>query len=183
MHVESDEKVLIEQACAGRTDSFAALVDRHTVPVRRRILSILRNPADTDDVIQEVMLKVWRHLPSFRGDSSFRSWMISIAIHESLIHCRKRRVKPALCVSAIDVPAPREYSPDRTALRNETVRCVRHAAATLPKRYREVIFLREFDERNCRETAESLGLTEAAVRTRLSRARAMLSVRLRPALS
>src|ERR1700716_836118 len=78
------DTVLIELTLAGRQESFGALMDRQMDCVRRRIDWLIPNAPDAEDVAQEVQLKVWMNLSSFRSDSSFRTWMVRIATNESL---------------------------------------------------------------------------------------------------
>ena len=78
------DKLLIELTLAGRQECFGALMDGHMDCVRRRINGLIPNTSDAEDVAQEVQLKVWLNLSSFRSDSSFRTWMVRIAINESL---------------------------------------------------------------------------------------------------
>lgn len=115
-----EHTALIEPTLAGHTDCFAVLMNRHAASVKRYIGPFLRNSDENDDVIQEVMLKTWRHLSSFRGECSFRSWMIRVATNESLMFYRKRRTRPPLCHNEIDIPAPEQDSPHRAAVRRET---------------------------------------------------------------
>ena len=86
-----EDDVLIELALAGQTECFSVLVDRHKTAVRRRIRSMLRNTADADDLVQEVFLKAWRHLASFRAEASFRTWIKQIAVNEVMQLYRRQR--------------------------------------------------------------------------------------------
>src|ERR1700693_5341540 len=79
-----EDSALIKLALAGQTECFMVLTNRHLPAVRRRIGSIVPNRADVDDLLQEVLLKVWRHLSTFRSQSSFRTWMTRVAINEGL---------------------------------------------------------------------------------------------------
>src|SRR4029453_10765986 len=85
---------LIDRALAGEVECFSALMDRHTAAVRRRVRSMVRNTSDQDDVVQETFIKAWRHLSSFRSDSSFRTWIISVATNEALQQYRRQRNNP-----------------------------------------------------------------------------------------
>ena len=77
-----DDSTLIKLTLAGRVEAFAALMDRHKAAVRRRIFAMVRSTGDTDDLLQEVQLQVWRHLSAFRSESTFRMWIIRVAISE-----------------------------------------------------------------------------------------------------
>src|ERR1700693_1803464 len=79
-----EDHALIERVLAGHAESFAVLMDRHFAGVRRRIDGMAPNGVDADDLQQEVLLKVWRRLSTFRAKSSFRTWMTRVAINEVL---------------------------------------------------------------------------------------------------
>jgi RNA polymerase sigma-70 factor (ECF subfamily) len=175
---DCDDRVLIERTLAGETDCFSVLMKRHVNSLRRQINPMLRNSADKDDVIQDVMLKVWRRLSSFRGESSFRTWMGRVAINEALMNYRKARTRPS-CDADLSTLKSTAESPLQAVVRRETTRRVRGAAARLPPQYRRVLILRDIEELNLRETADSMGLSVPAVKSRLFRARLRLSAALR----
>ena len=89
--VTYEDCALVELALEGQVECFSVLMDRHLAVVRRRIRSMVRNAADADDLLQEVVLKVWKHLSTFRSESSFRTWMTRVAINEALQNCRRER--------------------------------------------------------------------------------------------
>ena len=173
------DSTLIKLALAGRVDCFAALMDRHVAAVRRRIRSMLRNANDTDDLLQEVLLKVWCRLSTFRSESTFRTWIIRVATNEVLQSYRKEQRRPLFqATSDLDfLPSPAE-SPHQSFARVEVAEAVRHAVLELPSKYRQVLVLRDLQELDERETARWLKLSIPAVKTRLFRARLMLSAAL-----
>jgi RNA polymerase sigma-70 factor (ECF subfamily) len=76
--------VLIKLVLAGRADCFTILMDRHLATLRKRIGKLARDAGEAEDLLQEVLLKVWIHLSTFRLESSFQTWMTRIAINEAL---------------------------------------------------------------------------------------------------
>src|SRR5579864_2913546 len=84
------DKVLIEMVVAGRSYCFSVLVDRHLPTVRRHLRAMVPNEPDQEDVLQEVLPKVWRHLADFRLECNLRTWMIKIAINQ-VRQCYRRR--------------------------------------------------------------------------------------------
>jgi RNA polymerase sigma factor (sigma-70 family) len=179
-----EDSALIKLALAGNNGGFAALMDRHSGAVRRRIGFMARNMTDAEDILQEVSLKVWRNLSTYRSESSFRSWMTRVAINEVLQFHRRRRRSP-LCQAFgdLDAFASPADSPDKSLTRAEATRAVRGALARLPEKYREVLILRDLEQFSARETAASLRATVPAIKTRLFRARLLLSAALaRPRL-
>jgi RNA polymerase sigma factor (sigma-70 family) len=175
-----DDNTLISMTLAGKPECFAVLMDRHLNAVRRHVLSMLQNTMDADDLVQEVLLKVWRSLSTFRSESSFRTWMTRVAINEVLQWYRRERHR-SRCQSPDDLDTLASVcdNPHRHFARAEAAQRVRQALAVLPEKYREVLVLREFDQLSMQETAHSLRASVPAVKSRLFRARLLLSASLR----
>ena len=175
-----EDSALIKLALAGQTECFMVLTNRHLPAVRRRIGSIVPNTADVDDLLQEVLLKVWRHLSTFRSQSSFRTWMTRVAINEALQSYRRAGCRP-ICQALADFDT--FASPNESALqsltRAETTQIVRKAVVQLPAKYRQALILFEFEQLSAREIAQSLHLSIPTVKTRLFRARLLLLAALR----
>jgi RNA polymerase sigma-70 factor, ECF subfamily len=174
-----EDRTLIEMALSGRSECFSALMDRHVAAVRRCITSIVRNASDVDALVQDTFLKVWAHLCTFRFEASFRTWITRVAVNESLALYRRQRCRP--CCSAPEnleaFPSGCE-SPEEALARSE-IRLTLHAAiATLPRKYRDVLTLCDLEQLGAQETAERLKSSIPLVKTRLFRARRMLSAAL-----
>ena len=174
------DEVLIEMAVAGRSDCFSVLVDRHLTAVRRHLRAMVPNEPDQEDVLQEVLLKVWRHLADFRLECSLRTWMIQIATNEARQwyrrHTSRRVFQPLEDSGPI---ASMQDSPEKQLLRNEAARAVRRGLTALPAKYRDVLVLRYLKENTGEGTAKFLGMTVPAMKTRTFRARRLLSTQLR----
>jgi RNA polymerase sigma-70 factor, ECF subfamily len=175
-----EDSALIKMALAGQTECFTVLTNRHLPAVRRRIGSIVSNTTDADDLLQEVLLKVWLHLSTFRSESSFRTWMTRVAINEALQSYRRERCRP-LCQTPGDLAALASHgeSPYQSLARTEATQAVRSAVAGLPANYRQILILRDLEELSVRETAKCLQSSIPSVKTRLFRARLMLLAALR----
>jgi RNA polymerase sigma-70 factor, ECF subfamily len=170
-----EDSVLIELALAGQSECFTVLMDRHLVAVKRCIASMVRNAADSEDLVQEVVLKVWRHLSTFRSESSFRTWLIRVAINEALQSYRRERRKPlGQALGDFDALASHAESPHQSYARIEMAQAVHGAVAELPAKYRQVLTLRDLEQLSAQETALRLQSTIPTVKTRLFRARLML---------
>ena len=170
-----EDDALIKLALAGQAECFTVLMDRHLLAVRKRIYSIARNATDADDILQEVLLKVWRHLATFRSESSFRTWMTQVAINEARQLYRRERNR-SFCQPLRDLDAfasPGE-SPHQTLARVEVTQAVRSALVGLPAKYREVLILCDLEQLSARETAQWLKASIPAIKTRLFRGRLML---------
>jgi RNA polymerase sigma-70 factor (ECF subfamily) len=174
-----DDAALIEMAKAGDHESFAALMDRHMSVVRRRLVCFSPGEPETDDLLQEVQIKVWRGLSSFRSDSSFRTWMTRVALNE-VLQARRRRAGKPVCqpFGAIEYAASAQQSPHYLVTRRENIQAIRAAILELPELYRQVVDLREIQELSTEQAAQSLRATVGAVKSRLLRARLKLSAAL-----
>jgi RNA polymerase sigma-70 factor, ECF subfamily len=176
---ELEDGALIKLSLTGQAECFSILMDRHLVAVRELIRARVRNTTEADDVSQHVLLKVWQHLASFRSESSFRTWVTSVAINEVRQLYRRERCRPLSHASGdLNALVSRSESPDDSLARLEAARMVRRAVAELPAKYRLVAKLFYLEELSLRETAQWLHLTIPAAKTRLSRARTILSVQL-----
>jgi RNA polymerase sigma-70 factor (ECF subfamily) len=174
-----EDSALIKLALAGQTESFTVLTNRHLPAVRRRIGLMVPNTTDADDLLQEVLLKVWSHLSTFRSESTFRSWMTSVAINEAFQFYRRRRSRPnCQAFGDFDIFISRNESPLQSFTRTETARVVRQAVVGLPAKYRQALTLRHLEQLSLSETAQTLQLSIGAVKSRLYRGRRMLSAAL-----
>jgi RNA polymerase sigma-70 factor, ECF subfamily len=184
-----DEAAMIERVLGGQTETFHELIRPYERSVYLMALSLLHNEAEAEDAAQDAFIKAYRYLGKFRSESRFSTWLISIVLNEA--RGRLRNKKPGLTDSIDDnredSPIPAQLTdwreiPSEALERQEIRTLVRHALAALPLAYREVFVLRELEERNVQETAETLGITTASVKMRLHRARIMLQKQLAPQL-
>ena len=183
-----DESVLVTEAKAGSYEAFEELVNRYEKKIYRLGLNLTGNPEDAEDMLQETFLKAFEHLPTFREDSRFYTWIVRIAINQGLMKLRKRRSSKEV---QLDEPSnddgdvmPREFAdwrpnPEQELQRAELETILQDAARALPLTFRTVFFLRDVEGLSTEETAEMLNLSEGAVKARLFRAR----LRLREELS
>src|SRR5277367_5418045 len=135
-----EDSALIKLALAGQTESFTVLTNRYLPAVRRRIGSMVPNTTDADDLLQDVLLKVWCHLSTFRSESTFRSWMTSVAINEAFQFYRRRRSRPnCQAFNDFDIFVSRSESPLQSLTRTETAQMLRQAVVSLPAKYRQAL--------------------------------------------
>ena len=173
---------------AGDRAEFARLVEAYSGVIYRLALKMLKDPQDAEDILQETFLKAYRHLSGFDGRSSLSTWLYRIATNEALMLLRKRK----LVTVPIDEPAddnePLEAPvqivdwcclPEDELMSSEARRRMDNAVQALTPALRAVFVLRDLQGLSTQETADVLGLSEEAVKTRLSRAR----LRLRELLS
>jgi RNA polymerase sigma-70 factor, ECF subfamily len=178
---ESVETALLERVKAGDKESFIELIRPYTRNVYLAAYTILRNPQDAEEVAQETFMKALRSIGGFRGDSRFKSWLITIALNEARM--KYRRDRKALMESLDEEPEidhedyhPREFAdwreiPSEALERKEVQAALDKALAQLPETFREVLVLRDVQHLSIAETAEALKISEALVKTRLYRAR------------
>ena len=188
----SQESELIASILAGERQLFHELVRPYERSLYFAAYSVLENEHDAEDVAQETVLKGLKNLPSFRGESKFGTWLVSIAINEARARLRHDRVLKFDSIDAAQededgqfVPALitdwREV-PSEALERKELRELLRSALESLPEIYREVLVLRDVQEFNIADTAATLGVNEGVVKTRLLRARLMMQKILAPQL-
>ncbi len=176
--MEREDRALIEEALAGRLESFDALMRRHEGLVYRVCLLYAGRKDEALDLTQEVFLKVWRSLGSFRGDSAFRTWLLRIAYNEGLtwIRTRGRRWgKEDLGVTPIDEIEARV--PDSGAAPSQERRLMEHERRTillekieeLNPRQKTAVTLRYFKQMPLSEIATVLECSEGNVKNMLFR--------------
>ncbi|MHB0924554.1 MAG: sigma-70 family RNA polymerase sigma factor [Bellilinea sp.] len=167
---------------AGDRAEFARLVDATSNHIYHLALKILRDTQDAEDVLQESYIKALRALPEFEGRSSLSTWLYRIAVNEALMLLRKRKVTLVPVEEDPDEDDPvagmvlTDWGslPENELLSSESRERLESAIDTLPDTLRVVFMLRDMEGLSIRETADSLGLTETAVKTRLLRARLRL---------
>jgi RNA polymerase sigma-70 factor (ECF subfamily) len=166
-------------------------VRRHIYGNRDFLRSVLRRYTETDetarDLLQETFFQALRSLPNFRGESKLTTWLYSIAKNVALARYRKDKRRSPLEQETLTRVAAREeegerpgaghvsWDPVEETTRNEETALVHDALEELSANYREIIELRDLEEKSTREVAEELGLTRVNVRVRLHRARQKLS--------
>ena len=177
------EADLVSAAKAGDHNAFVELCRRHIPSLKRRIVRIIRNREDAEDLLQDTLIRAFSNLLGFRGQCSFRTWIMTIAINNSLMLLRKRRRHPetgfGLITSdgtefeALQVSDPMPDPEQCYARRQATIR-VSQAVKMLPAGSRLLVERFHRDEIKLADAANAIGITEAAAKSRLMRARKML---------
>ena len=170
----SDEQV-VARVLAGQTALFEVLMRRHNERIYRAARAILRDEHEAEDVMQQAYVNAYSHLRQFDGRSKFSTWLTRIAVHEALARARHRGRYKTMDGddSVADMPAAFDAAPDpeRLAISHELGALVESAIDRLPDGAREVFMLRQVEGMNTEEVAVALNVSEAVVKTRLSRAR------------
>ncbi len=183
----TDEGSLISRARGGDGAAFTQLVNRYSRKVFRLARHITQNNEDAEDVLQDTFLKAYEHLGEFQEQSKFYTWVVRIAVNESLMKLRKRRAGRTV---SLDEPVDtgvemitREFgvwdeNPEQRYSREEMHEILTQAVDGLAPIFRTVFVLRDIDELSTEETASALGISVPAVKSRLLRARLQLRDRL-----
>ena len=182
-----DDAALLRRIRAGDRDAFTDLMRRYNRRLYRVARSVLRDDAEAEDALQDAYLQAYRALPTFRGESALGTWLTRIVVNAALMRQRKTgRLAEVIELGAdfgSDDPALARQSGDRldapaqpelAALRAQTRRLIETGIDKLPAAFRTVFVLRAVEELTVEETAATLDIPEATVRTRYFRARALL---------
>ena len=176
------EDQLIWAARAGSAEAFIELTGRYSALVRSRLRRMLRSPEDAEDVLQETLLKAYVRLHQFRGTASFSTWFTKIAINQGLMLLRKKWRRLEFSCDMHDPRADRDPwefrdqapNPEEIYVSEERQERLRHATERLPEGFRIMVDLFHKKEYSLQETADALGVSVAAAKSRLMRARATM---------
>ena len=145
--MEFDEKQLIERASRGEADAFNALLGAHEKQMYAVALRMCQNRDDAQDCLQEAMIRVFRAISGFKGQSSFSTWLYRITMNTCLDELRRRKNRPNTSLdNMVDQgwsPVDEGMSPERHAMNSETRRQLNAAIARLPEDMRSAIVLRD----------------------------------------
>jgi len=180
---QRNEESLIRRIRNGEHELFYELIRPYERRLYATAFAILRNQADAEDAAQEAVLKAFKHIGQFRAEAKFSTWLIKITLNEARM--RKRKEHLHIMEPIVDQPdaegnyIPRDFAdwreiPSETLERKEVREKLAEALTSLGDIYREVFVLRDMQRLSIDETARTLGISAASVKTRLLRARLML---------
>ena len=183
--INLSDQALIEKVRGGNYEAFESLVNRYEGKIYRLAIRMLRNPQDAEDALQETFIQVFRGLPGFEGRSQFSTWLFRLATNVCLMRIRHRDTEPSKMLPLEDYlpkleegAAPQMVDwadrPEDALLSKESREKMMEALDKLPPEYRAVFILRDIEGFSNAETGESLGISVAAVKSRLHRARIAL---------
>jgi RNA polymerase sigma-70 factor (ECF subfamily) len=177
----SDEEV-VRRVRGGEPALFELLMRRYNQRIYRTARAIVRDEAEAEDVMQQAYVNAYVHLDQFAERARFGTWLTRIATYEALARIRRRsrltEIETMGESAEADLLAERGPNPERQAFLGELRKTLEGGVDALPEAYRSVFVLREVEGLSTAETAESLGLSEDVVKTRLVRARAQLRRRI-----
>lgn len=180
---EATERSLVEAAKAGHSTAFAALYERNAQQLLSVALRITRNREDSEDAVQDALMRAFVHVQDFDGRSSFATWLTRIAINSALMILRKKRSSQETSMVDTDdsgeerlfhqIP-DRAPNPERRYARNEEEQILRKAVHQLRAPLRDVVEIQQLQERSMRETAAAMCISVSAAKARLFHAKAAL---------
>ena len=182
-----DEAALVERAKSGETAAFTELMRRYDKKIFRMAKQITQSDEDAEDVLQEALFKAYTHLNDFQGNSKFYTWIVRIAVNEALMKLRKRKSDRTVSLDEeLDTgeeTVTREIAvwdgdPEQRYSQEELRVILDDAIKSLKPSFRTVFVLRDVEELSTEETADTLGLSIPAVKSRLLRARLELREKL-----
>lgn len=188
----TSDEALVSKAKSGDRQSFVELCNRHGRCVKLKILQIVRNRDDSEDVLQETLMRAYMHLNGFHGNCSFRTWFTQIAINNALMLLRRRRTRSEIGCEIVGEggeiidhwpivdPTP---NPEQLYLRSQTRQMLNAAVKGLPPNFRSIVEKFYMNELKLSDAAQALGLKAGAAKSRLLRARALLRRRLQNQIS
>jgi len=181
-----EEAPLVARARAGDAGAFTELVTRYDGKIFRLARHITQSQEDAEDILQETFLRAYQHLGDFQGNSKFYTWLVRIAVNQSLMKLRKRRSDRSVSLDETfdtgEDTVTREIAvwdnPEQNYSREEIREILEKAIESLPPIFRTVFALRDIEELSTEETAVVLNLSVPAVKSRLMRARLRLREKL-----
>ncbi|MFI5765742.1 RNA polymerase sigma factor [Streptomyces sp. NPDC051563] len=171
----SDDALLAVRAAEGDEEAFEVLVRRYGPAMLRLAAGLLGSAAEAEDTVQEAFVSVWRKLPEFRGDAAFGTWLHRIVTNRCLNALRARR--PVTDIDELPERAAPEHqsSPERAAESQAAVHALGKALAALSPEQRACWVLREIEAVPYETIAQTVGISQEAVRARVFRARRCLT--------
>lgn len=185
------DQALVERAQKGDDRAFELLVAKYQRRLARLLARLVQDEHEVNDVIQETLIKAYRALPGFRGDSAFYTWLYRIGINtaKNFLALNKKRVLISADVindegDTLDLAEQMadNHTPEAEMMNQEILHTVENAIARLPEDLRTTITLREVDGLSYEEIAEQMNCPIGTVRSRIFRAREVIAQDLRPLL-
>ena len=170
-----NEDIKLVQACrSGDVRAYEAIVSRYQALICAITYSAVGQRGISEELAQETFIQAWKKLDQLREPGKFRSWLCSIARSIVCNHIRAQKRSPVVYGEIEDLPADKREHPEEQLVRQEEEEMIRAALMRIPEEYREPLVLFYRQDHSTQQVAELMGLTDAAVRTRLHRGRQML---------
>lgn len=182
--MDPSDQDLVERMRAGNDTAFEALLERYRDRVYRLVISLTKNPADAEEVLQEIFLTVYRKIAGFEHRSAFSTWLYRVTVNTALMKLRSR----GPVQESIDEHLPQftkdgrharmvvdfTQGPEKQLLRKEREQVLREAIEALPPDYKVVLVLRDLEGLSNEQVAEAVDASVLTIKARLHRARLVL---------
>jgi RNA polymerase sigma-70 factor (ECF subfamily) len=182
---EIDDAALMADVAHGDTAAFERLVERHQALVIGTVGRMLGSNSEVEDVAQQVFIRVWKSAPRYRPTAKFTTWLLTITRNLVFNEARRRKRHPGDILDvhegeeALALADPAGRIPDEQLLEGELQRAIETAIGALPEKQRMAVVLRRYEDKSYEEIGQILGLSVAAVKSLLFRARTELRATLR----
>jgi RNA polymerase sigma-70 factor (ECF subfamily) len=176
--METTEATRVQQARAGDQAAFSSLVESYQTPVYNLAYRMLGSVTEAEDAAQESFIRAYTRLHTYDPTRKFSSWLLAIASHYCIDMLRKRRIQTLPLDDLpprIELAMPAVTQPEHVVVSRQDASAVQALLSILPSSYRTPVILRYWYDMSYREIAETMGLNEGTVKTRLYRARAKLA--------
>ena len=181
--MEFDERSLVARASGGDPDAFNRLMEHHERRMYAVALRMCANREDAQDCLQEAMLRVYRAIGGFKGESSFSTWVYRITMNTCLDELRRKKNKQSASLDDLLedgwAPADERTSPEKHAVRVEAARALHQTIRELPEDMRAAVVLRDIQGYSYEEIAQILDINVGTIKSRISRGREKLREKLR----
>lgn len=181
------DRLLVEQALAGREAAFQALVEKYRKALYHHIARMVRDRQELDDLVQETFIKAFQALDSYATQYAFSTWLYKIATNHTIDYLRRKKV-PTLSIDKpvrtkdgeVEYEVPDStYRPDRHIVEDQRRQLIQEAIDALPEKYHRVIVMRHQQDKSYEEIAEELALPLGTIKAHIFRARELLNKYLR----
>jgi len=172
--MKESETTWVQQARAGDRAAFSSLVESYQTPVYNLAYRMLGNVAEAEDAAQEAFIRAYTRLHTYDPGRKFSSWLLAITSHYCIDLLRKRRIQTLPLDDLppkIELAMPPTTQPEQVVVRQQDASAVQALLSVLAPAYRTPLILRYWYDMSYHEIAETMGLNEGTVKTRLYRAR------------
>jgi RNA polymerase sigma factor (sigma-70 family) len=180
---------IIRLVIEGDSELYSEIIDRYSSKVYSTAYSYTHSQEEAKDLVQEILIKTYNNLKSFKADSKFSTWLYRVAVNTCIDWSRKRKSKAVMTVMSFEdtdifeIITTDAEGPEELLLRQENVEVVRNAVGDLPEIYKTVLILYYFEELQVQEICNILDIPRKTIETRLYRAKKILKSILRQELS
>lgn len=160
----TDEEIITLYKSGKLEQAFNAIVKSYSERLYWHVRRFLCSHEDTDDLLQEIFIKIWTSLPTFRGDSHLYTWLYKIATNESLNFLHKKKIRAALMFQSLTTELERTIDDDPYFNGNEAQRTLSKALAKLPDKQKSVFILRYYNDMKYEDISELMDTSVGALK-------------------